>query len=104
MYHMFATDGSKLSLRSPDVLLADKQESMVTSIVYETQMITVENCASTVINCPVDHTTVVTSVVPVSTTVCPLTVTSTYHTHLYRLVLYHATIGYVNILKANTVP
>ncbi|SMY28996.1 unnamed protein product [Zymoseptoria tritici ST99CH_1A5] len=51
-----------------------------TSTVYSTSKVTVWACDSSVTDCPVGSSTnlvsVVTSVVPVSTTICPLTVTS----------------------------
>jgi len=43
-----------------------------TSVVYETQTHTVTSCPPTVTNCPADHKSVVTSVVAVSTTICPV--------------------------------
>ena len=53
-----------------------------TSTVYSTQEVTITSCAATVTNCPAHpekqtETTVVTSVIAVSTTVCPLTASST---------------------------
>ena len=46
---------------------------MTTSTVYETQTFTITSCAPTVTDCPAESTKVVTSVVAVSTTVCPVT-------------------------------
>ena len=43
-----------------------------TSIVYTTKVVTVPGCASTVKNCPLRSSTVVTSVIPLYTTICPL--------------------------------
>ena len=54
-----------------------------TSTVYSTQEVTITSCAATVTNCPAHpekqtETTVVTSVIAVSTTVCPLTVSPSH--------------------------
>jgi hypothetical protein len=46
---------------------------MTTSTVYSTQFITVTSCAETVTNCPAESTKVVTSVIAISTTICPVT-------------------------------
>ncbi|KAF2760825.1 hypothetical protein EJ05DRAFT_473422 [Pseudovirgaria hyperparasitica] len=49
-----------------------------TSIVYETQLSTIFSCAPHVPNCPHDSTIVVTSIIPIATTICPVTLTSTW--------------------------
>ena len=46
---------------------------MTISTIYETQTFTITSCAPTVTDCPAESTKVVTSVVAVSTTVCPVT-------------------------------
>lgn len=46
---------------------------MTTSTIYETQTFTITSCAPTVTDCPAESTKLVTSVVAVSTTVCPVT-------------------------------
>jgi len=45
---------------------------MTTKTIYSTSLITVTSCAEYVTNCPAKSTVVVTSVVPISTTVCPV--------------------------------
>jgi hypothetical protein len=52
---------------------ATSEAPWTTSTVYSTSTYTVTSCASTVTNCPAHSTVVVTSVIPVSTTVCPVT-------------------------------
>ncbi|KAI9890700.1 MAG: hypothetical protein M1814_003769 [Vezdaea aestivalis] len=51
---------------------------MVTATIYSTQLVTVTSCAPTVTYCPAHSTAVVTSVVAVSTTVCPASEASKY--------------------------
>ncbi|OCK72754.1 hypothetical protein K432DRAFT_430905 [Lepidopterella palustris CBS 459.81] len=46
---------------------------LTTSTVYSTQLVTVISCAPTITNCPADATKVVTSIIAISTTVCPVT-------------------------------
>jgi hypothetical protein len=46
---------------------------MTVSTIYETQTFTVTSCAPTVTDCPAESTKLVTSIVAVSTTVCPVT-------------------------------
>ena len=46
---------------------------MTISTIYETQTFTITSCAPTVTDCPAESTKLVTSVVAVSTTVCPVT-------------------------------
>ncbi|KAI9851572.1 MAG: hypothetical protein M1838_003283 [Thelocarpon superellum] len=46
-----------------------------TSTIYSTQVKTITSCAPTVSHCPARSTVLVTSVIPVSTTVCPVTAT-----------------------------
>ncbi|GAB7363322.1 hypothetical protein MBLNU230_g3603t1 [Neophaeotheca triangularis] len=46
------------------------------STVYSTSDVTVYSCASSVTDCPAGSTSLVTAVVPLSTTLCPLTLTS----------------------------
>jgi CFEM domain len=46
-----------------------------TSTVYSTQTKTITSCAPTVTNCPAHSTVVVTSVIAISTTICPVTQT-----------------------------
>jgi len=45
---------------------------MTTKTIYSTSLITVTSCAEYVTNCPAKSTVVLTSVVPISTTVCPV--------------------------------
>jgi len=45
---------------------------LTTSTIYSTQYHTVTSCASTVTNCPAHSTVVVTDIIAVSTTVCPV--------------------------------
>ena len=51
--------------------------NLMTSTVYSTQEITVTSCAPTVTNCPEESIIVTTSVIAVSTTICPVTETET---------------------------
>jgi len=60
------------------VVFVDYQPAISTSTVYATQFYTVLQCAPDVTNCPARSTPVVTATIPVSTTICPLTFTSTY--------------------------
>jgi hypothetical protein len=46
---------------------------MTISTIYETQTFTITSCAPTVTDCPAESTKLVTSIVAVSTTVCPVT-------------------------------
>ena len=52
---------------------ASYNQTLTTSTVYSTNLITITSCAPTVTNCPASSTVVVTSVIAVSTTVCPVT-------------------------------
>jgi len=45
---------------------------LTTKTIYSTSLITVTSCAAYVTNCPAKSTVVITSVVPISTTVCPV--------------------------------
>ena len=45
---------------------------LTTKTIYSTSLITVTSCAAYVTNCPAKSTVVLTSVVPISTTVCPV--------------------------------
>ena len=45
---------------------------LTTKTIYSTNLITVTSCAAYVTNCPAKSTVVLTSVVPISTTVCPV--------------------------------
>jgi hypothetical protein len=45
---------------------------LTTKTIYSTSLITVTSCAEYVTNCPAKSTVVITSVVPISTTVCPV--------------------------------
>ncbi|KAK2859923.1 hypothetical protein FQN49_004580, partial [Arthroderma sp. PD_2] len=47
--------------------------SLTTSTVYSTSQVTITSCGPEVTNCPASSTVVVTSVVPISTTICPVT-------------------------------
>ncbi|CZT23331.1 uncharacterized protein RCC_09043 [Ramularia collo-cygni] len=62
------------------VVVVQHLAALSTSTAYSTSEVTVWACDSTVTDCPADSSTslvsVVTSVVPFSTTICPLTVTS----------------------------
>ncbi|RAK98261.1 extracellular serine-threonine rich protein [Aspergillus ibericus CBS 121593] len=49
---------------------------MTTSTVYTTREVTITSCAPTVTNCPANLVTVITSTIAVSTTVCPVTESS----------------------------
>ncbi|PGH07111.1 hypothetical protein AJ80_08048 [Polytolypa hystricis UAMH7299] len=50
--------------------------SYTTSTIYTTEVETITSCAPEVPSCPADSTVVVTSTIPISTTVCPVTETS----------------------------
>ncbi|KAK2745576.1 hypothetical protein FQN57_003701 [Myotisia sp. PD_48] len=50
--------------------------SYTTSTIYTTSEVTITSCAPQVTSCPADSTTVVTSTIPISTTVCPVTETN----------------------------
>jgi hypothetical protein len=45
---------------------------LTTKTIYSTSLITVTSCAAYVTNCPAKSTVVITSVVPISTTICPV--------------------------------
>jgi len=53
---------------------------VTTSTIYATTLITVTECPATVTNCPAHYSTVLTSVYPVSTTVCAVPINSLTYT------------------------
>jgi len=62
------------------VVIIDVFPAISTSTVYSTREVTVTSCAESVTNCPARSASVVviTEVTAVSTTLCPLTLTSSY--------------------------
>ncbi|OCK79289.1 hypothetical protein K432DRAFT_383214 [Lepidopterella palustris CBS 459.81] len=54
-------------------LYTSSEASLITSTIFSTTLITITSCAPIITNCPAHSTVVVTSIIAISTTVCPVT-------------------------------
>ena len=71
------TSCSGTATACPTKTKAPSVKPYTTSTIYSTSVYTVTSCAATVTNCPARSTILVTSVIAVSTTVCPVTASAT---------------------------
>lgn len=65
--------GKPTSTYYPTTANANATVPLTTKVVYSTQLITVTKCPQTVTVCPAASTVVETSIIPLYTTVCPVT-------------------------------